>query len=96
MVKWRLLQMKLLKKLVKKHVKVGLNVDEAKAIAKATPIAASGPVLVSVLASLNVIPETISQDPAIAMYLAGALSWGANSVRKILLRKGIIAEDEQV
>ena len=87
--------MKLLKKLVKKHVKVGLNVDEVKAIAKATPIAASGPVLVSVLASLNVIPETISQDPAIAMYLAGALSWGANSVRKILLRKGIIAEDEQ-
>ena len=88
--------MKLLKKLVKKHVKVGLNVDEVKAIAKATPIAASGPVLVSILASLNVIPETISQYTAIAMYLAGALSWGANSVRKILLRKGIIAEDEQV
>ncbi len=88
--------MKLLKKLVKKHVKVGLNLDEAKAIAKATPIAATGPILVSILASLGVIPRAISQDPEMAMYLAGALSWGANSIRKILLRKGIIAEDEQI
>ena len=80
--------MKFLKSLVSKHVKVGINGVEAKAIAKSAPLVCSGPVLVGVLSSYGIIPAIVAEDPGFAMTAAAILSWLVNAVRKIVLRKG--------
>ena len=80
--------MKFLKSLVSKHVKVGINGGEAKAIAKSAPLACSGPVLVGVLSAYGILPVAVAEDPELAMIGAATLTWIVNAVRKTILRKG--------
>ena len=81
-------KMKFLKSLVSKHVKVGINGVEAKAIAKSAPLACSGPVLGGVLSSCGILPVAVAEVPELAMIAAAILTFLVNAARKTILRKG--------